>query len=94
MVTVRVQGDLDVATAGPFVDDAVASLGAPPLREVVVDLSAATFVDSTGLGALIRLQREARRRGARFRVVGADDRVRKILRITGLDSAFGMPPAS
>lgn len=88
-VTVVPRGDLDVATAGAFADVAVAALGALPLRSVVVDLSGVDFVDSTGLGSLVRLRTEARRRGARMTVVGAPERVQRVLRITGLDRELG-----
>src|SRR5688572_23893196 len=48
------EGELDSATAG-LVDDLAASVDG---ASVIVDLSAATFVDSSGLHALRRLRLE------------------------------------
>jgi anti-sigma B factor antagonist len=54
---------------------------------VVIDLSQATFIDSSVLGALV----EARKRldeGSRIAVIAADRQIRKVFEITGLDSVF------
>jgi len=72
----------------------------PLLRElvrqrasVVVDLSAATFVDSTTLSVLLSAQREAHRAGLGF-VVETDASMtayaRRIFEITGVDALFAM----
>lgn len=82
---VAVHGDLDVDTSGPVVDTVLTAL--PGLRQtrVEVDMSEAGFVDSTGLGSLVRLRVEARRHGAHLSLVGLDPRLAKLLRLTGLD---------
>jgi anti-sigma B factor antagonist len=54
---------------------------------IVIDLSQATFIDSSVLGALV----EARKRlaeGSRIAVVAADRQIRKVFEITGLASVF------
>lgn len=56
-------------------------------RLVVVDLSRATFIDSTVLGALV----EARKRlddQVEMAVVAEDRQIRKVFEITGLDQVF------
>lgn len=88
VVRVAVHGDLDVSTSGPIVDTVVASIAGARLTRVVVDMTDAGFVDSTGLGSLVRLRMEARRYGARTALVGLDPRLQKLLRLTGLDEHF------
>jgi len=60
--------------------------------ELVLDLNAVTFIDSTGLGALI----SARRRAHAFKgslLLACDiDVVLRVLRITGLDRVFEIVP--
>ena len=54
-------------------------------REIVVDLTAVDFCDSSGLNVLVRAYKQARQAGASFSVTGAYGRVDNVLRTTGLD---------
>lgn len=83
---VVVAGELDVATAPAFsaaLKDAVAAGGS-----IELDLLGVTFMDSKGLGALIDAQRHAGDERP-FVVVEASRAVRKLLKVTSLDRAFG-----
>ena len=61
---------------------------------IVVDLSALSGGDIVLLGALARLSLEARRQGARIRIVGAPSELIEITELTGLTDAIGLEPAS
>jgi anti-anti-sigma factor len=50
--------------------------------DVIVDLSDVTFMDSTGINALVRARRNAP--DGLFHVVGAPQRIRKALEIVGV----------
>jgi len=83
----RLVGELDTVTAPRLRQELVALLDAGETR-VVVDLASMTFVDSTGLGALVGGLK-------RFRAVSGDLVLRsptpsaaKALEITGLTSVF------
>jgi anti-sigma B factor antagonist len=54
---------------------------------LVVDLSECTFLDSTGLGMLVKAQQQAR---SPLNVVVAAPQVRKALSVTSLDSVFDL----
>jgi anti-sigma B factor antagonist len=54
---------------------------------LVVDLSGCTFLDSTGLGALVKAQRQAE---SALNVVVREPQVRKALTVTSLDSVFNL----
>lgn len=85
-VRVVVAGELDIATAPAFsaaLHDAAAAGG-----DVELDLTEVTFMDSKGLGALIEAQRDAGD-DRPFVVIEASRTVRKVLKVTGLDRAFG-----
>lgn len=81
-----VAGDLDLLTVPDFgqqLDRVV--LGADAL--LILDLSAVTFLDSSGLSALVTHQKRLAERGATTRLVCAE-RLLKLFRITRLDQVF------
>jgi anti-sigma B factor antagonist len=55
---------------------------------VVVDLTETTFIDSTGLGVLIRGVERAQTEGGRLTVVCTDPNMRKVFEVTGLNRVF------
>ncbi len=57
-------------------------------REVVLQLEQVGFIDSGGLGALVRLVTSARRDGGSVRLCGVPGPVRKTLEMTNLISLF------
>jgi len=61
-------GELDLTGAEP-VDEAVASALASGATEILLDLTATTFIDSAGVGALLSAQRRTDQGGARFRLI-------------------------
>lgn len=86
-LTLVVTGDLDHATSHRLpeaVHESAEAEGAP--ERVVVDLSAVSFIDSTGLGALIRVQQDLTGEGGGTTVLrGLAPKFRRLLEMTGLD---------
>lgn len=60
---------------------------------VVVDLSGTSFLDSTGLGALVAGLNHAKQVGGQMPIVCSSDRILKLFRITGLDGVFSIHPS-
>ncbi|MBP3701095.1 MAG: anti-sigma factor antagonist [Lachnospiraceae bacterium] len=52
---------------------------------IVFDFSRTTFMDSSGIGALLGRYKRMRERGGSVMIYGADARIRRILRISGVD---------
>ncbi len=86
---VFLQGEIDMS-AGPAIRDALstAQQGSP---DVSVDLSDVTFMDSTGINALLRAYRQASPGGS-LRVVGAIPAVRRVFDITGVSEPLLLEP--
>ena len=59
-------------------------------NKVIVDLSGATFIDSTVLGALVGGARNAAEKGGWLRFVNPQAPVRRVLRITEIDRVIGL----
>ena len=77
------RGDLDVVGA-PRLSDALARAerGEGP---VTIDLTHVGFVDSAGLRAVLRTRQRLVDAGRHLRLTHVDDRLRRLLEITGLD---------
>jgi anti-anti-sigma factor len=85
--TVRVRGELDIATADQayaYLRDVVDSQEGP----VMMNLSELTFCDAAGLGVLARVAGHARRAGHSLKLTSARPSLVRIMRITGMDEAF------
>lgn len=53
-------------------------------RKVAVDLGGVSFIDSSGLGALVGGLKSARQAGGDLRIAAAGDQVRSVLELTNL----------
>ena len=83
---VSVTGEIDLSTS-PALRQALQDAGSNG-SNVVVDLSEVTFLDSTGLGDLVRARAAVIAGGGQFTLVVCQPRVRRVLEITGLDEVF------
>lgn len=83
-------GEVDALAAESVLQAGVSLLDSTD-SDVVVDLGAVTFIDSTGLGALVGVRNHALESGRAVRVAGAGSGVERIFRITGLDEPFNLP---
>ena len=83
-------GELDMDTV-PALDRVLDTvLDGPGVVEIVVDLAAVPFLDSTGVAALLRGAAEAVGRGATLRVTDPRPVVARVLRITAVDVLLGL----
>lgn len=85
--TVRVRGELDIATADQayaYLRDVVDNQDGP----VMMNLSELSFCDAAGLGVLARVAGHARRSGRSLKLTAARPSLLRIMRITGMDEAF------
>ncbi len=84
---VAVGGEIDVYTA-PKLRDKITELVGDGVYELVIDLSAVEFLDSTGLGVLVGGLKKVRAHDGTLTLVCNQDRLLKIFRITGLAKVF------
>jgi anti-sigma B factor antagonist len=84
---VKCQGRLVVGTAEEFYQEVKQLL--PQVKLVVVDLANLTYVDSMGLGTLVRLYGSSRQVGCEFKLLHLGKQLRNLLKMTNLLSLFG-----
>ncbi|UQU64648.1 STAS domain-containing protein [Couchioplanes caeruleus] len=88
LVTIR--GEIDFSSADEVAQGIRDALSQWSPAEIRIDLTAATFIDSTGLGALIEGYRAAAEAHTRFVVTNPSASFRRVLSVTGLCELFGM----
>lgn len=86
---VSVAGELDAAT-GPHFSDAVAASANGESR-CVIDLSEATFMDASGIRAVLECRQRMEARGATLTLAGVHGEVEQVLQLAGLDGLLTSP---
>ena len=84
---IELGGEIDLYTAPQFKERMAAIIDEGKARGVV-DLSPATFIDSTTLGVLVGGVKRLRPAGGSLALVCKDENITKIFEITGLDRVF------
>lgn len=88
--TLTLVGELDPGTA-PILDERLTELAADAaVTSVVVDLSQITFLDSSGVRALVAGNHALTSRSAELVLRGPSPNVRRVLEITGLTQLLTM----
>jgi anti-sigma B factor antagonist len=88
---ISLAGEVDLYTAPEFKQqllDVISQGG----KDVVVDFSDTTFIDSTTLGVLVGGVKRLRAQDGRLSLVCSDRNITKIFEITGLDRVFTIYP--
>ena len=83
-----VSGDFDMQatfTIEPALEDA---LNRPDLSALELDLTRLRFVDSTGIGVLLRVEAEARERGVALTILPPPPEVHRIFELSGVVEAL------
>jgi anti-sigma B factor antagonist len=85
---VTVTGDLVIGDAETTFKKAITRLLEEGRVNLLIDLSAVGFLDSSGLGALVRALTNAQKEGGQTKLLNAGPQIRKLLQMTKLDSVF------
>jgi anti-sigma B factor antagonist len=88
-VVLGLVGEFDLALVDLVRDSLEKALEMDPPR-IVVDLSKTHFLDSVALGAVVVAGRDAKNADGWLRLVSPPANVRKLLRITQIDTVFGL----
>jgi anti-sigma B factor antagonist len=84
---IHCRGRLVSGVCGEFYDKIRALI--PGSKRIVLDLTDLAFVDSMGLGTLVRLQVSAKSGGSCIQLTNLGKQIRELLGITHLLSLFG-----
>jgi anti-sigma B factor antagonist len=86
---IRLKGELNSLTSAQLREQLQGHLAAGRLR-IMVDLAAVTFIDSSGLSALVAGLKSLKLNGGRLALVGLQPQARMIFQITQADTLFAI----
>ena len=84
---ISVSGEVDLATS-PELDGAIIAALDSGTAGLAIDLSNVTFMDSSGLGVIVRGLKRCREADIELDLVITNERVLKVFGITGLDQVI------
>jgi len=82
-------GELDAFTAADL-RDRLRELMAAGMHDIVIDLAALNFIDSTALGVLVSARKRARHNDADLRLRGIRTPAKQLFDLTGLSRVFNI----
>ena len=88
---ISLAGEVDLYTAPEFKQQLLEVIGQGG-KQVIVDFSDTTFIDSTTLGVLVGGVKRLRTNEGQLALVCSDRNITKIFEITGLDRVFNIYP--
>jgi anti-sigma B factor antagonist len=91
LYVIALSGEVDLYTAPEFKQELLDAIS-NGAKEVVVDFSKTTFIDSTTLGVLVGGIKRLRTNDGQLSLVCNDRNITKIFEITGLDRVFTIYP--
>lgn len=88
-VVVTAAGEIDLACSDQLLGALVDAVDRTPTpRQLCCDLSGVTFIDSTGIAALVAAKHASEKAGAEMMLAGACGHVRRVLELTGVQGLF------
>ncbi len=82
-----VRGRLNAITSGEL-KDKLKQLVDEGVIDIVLDLSAVTFIDSSGLSAIVSGLKVTREQAGSLKIVGLNPSTKKVFELTRLDKVF------
>lgn len=93
LITASLVGEIDLSNASRLLATISSEVPNEALG-LILDLSAVTYIDSSGLRLVLELAKRLEWRDQMMRVVVADDgRIRKVLRLAGIESVIAIDPS-
>ena len=83
-----IAGDFDMQATFAVEPALEQALNRPELEALEIDLSQLQFVDSTGIGVLLRVEAEARERGVALSIRPAPPEVQRVFEMSGVLDAL------
>ncbi|MEP6937055.1 MAG: STAS domain-containing protein [Chthoniobacterales bacterium] len=85
------EGEIDLHVS-PRVTASLGAMVEEKPKQLVVDLSRVSYIDSSGLAALIEGMQNVEKYGGKFALAGLQENVRPIFEIARLDQVFRIYP--
>ena len=83
----NISGEIDISNAPQLKKDLETAFAQKP-ADIIANVSDLSYIDSTGLGAIISVYGKMKKTGHRIVLVEPKDNVKKLLNITSLDKVL------
>lgn len=84
----EVRGEINISSS----PDLKKSFEKIQAARVLINMSAVSYIDSSGLATLVELLKKVKTRGGSLMLTSLSDKVRSLFEITKLDKLFGIYP--
>lgn len=85
VITIWLSGELDHHAARSLRDQVDSTVNRSVAKHLRLDFSGVTFMDSSGIGLIMGRYRLMTARSGRLTVVGASDRLLRVMKLAGLE---------
>lgn len=89
VLVVKVTGEIDVYTAPEF-KSAISKAIDAGAQDLIIDLTNVSYMDSSGFGILLGATKRVHPKGGTINLLGCSEAITRMLKITRLDTIFGM----
>jgi len=90
--TIKLAGELDSATCTELLERFEQASAAPDFRALVIDLEEVSFIDSSGMRAIIAVELRAQEDGIALALTPPPPAVTELLRVTGISDRLPVAP--
>lgn len=88
-IVIQPESSLDVTTSEALRREIVDTIDQAP-ETILVDCQAITFMDSSGLSALVMALKTSKEKGIRFALCSVGEQANMLFQLTGMDQVFDM----
>ena len=81
------QQDIDLEASGEF-ERVVLRLAETGLEKVILDCTVVAYIDSSGIGAIVRIHRYLKERGGRLIISGGNEHLLKVFKLINFPKYF------
>ena len=85
---IYIKGEIDLNTIDQI--EKVLEEGLETNKNILIDMKDVRFIDSTGIGLLVKIYKSLKSKGNSIQIINARENVRKVFRITCLEEEFNM----
>lgn len=85
---IHMRGEIDLNNINKI--EKVLEEGIKEDKNIIVDMKDVRFIDSTGIGLLVKTYKTLKQKGNRIEIRNATGNVRKVFKITCLEDVFNM----
>ncbi len=77
----KLSGELDMTNSN-IIREKILEMN---LKDLILDFENVTYIDSSGIGVLISLQKDTRYKGGSMRIINIENKLLKLLKMVGID---------